>query len=321
MIIVRAPLRLSFFGGSTDYESFYKEYGSLLLGTTINKHVYVSYRQRPTIIKNTSIISYSEQEIIPSCEWDKVKHPLVRETLKLCRVEDAIDLHTFSDIPSRTGLGGSSAFCVALLMAITGTRDKRFLANEAVRLERKILGEPGGIQDQIWSSYGGLNSIEIRNDGMYQVKPLPISPEFATEFQKSLVLVYTGKQRSDSETAQKHDEREKEQYKLAIRQISQEAYVKFEEENIKEIGKLLQKSWQEKKKISSDISNDNVDEISRFLLNSGCYGTKLCGAGDAGFVLGVGPEIAINKIKKELTNSVLEFNFESGGVCSVFQTK
>jgi D-glycero-alpha-D-manno-heptose-7-phosphate kinase len=116
MIITRAPLRISLFGGSTDYESFYKEHGSFIIGTTIDKHVYLSVRYRPKILSNESVITYSKMDIVKT--WNEVKNPLIRETLNFTNLTSQIDLNSFSDIPSRTGLGGSSSFCVALLKAI-----------------------------------------------------------------------------------------------------------------------------------------------------------------------------------------------------------
>ena len=120
-----------------------------------------------------------------------------------------MDLHLFADIPSRTGLGGSSACCVGLCYAIRKllglSIDKKAVALDAIDIERNILKEAGGIQDQIWSAYGGLNSIEIKKDGSFYVKPLPVSRDFVDDFESSIFLVYTNTQRDTSRIAASHD--------------------------------------------------------------------------------------------------------------------
>lgn len=326
MIICKAPLRLSFFGGSTDYKSFYEEHGSFIIGTTIDKYVYVSLRMRPQIVSDKSIITYSKQEIVECCDWDKIEHPLIREALKFYDVKFAIDLHTFADIPSRTGLGGSSAFCAALIKALSGYINppnmyirKQAVARFCIHLEREILNEKGGLQDQIWAAYGGFNTIEINREGEFKVKPLPISREFKKEFEDSLILVYTGSQRNTSTVAEEHDNKNKDKYKIEMREISYKAYDSFLNEDIKNLGHLLELSWERKKEISPLISNKNVDNICLKLKKFGCYGTKLCGAGDGGFVLGIGPKKAIQKAKSFYIDRNFDVGFSSGGVQNVFK--
>ena len=138
MIIVKSPLRISLFGGSTDYESFYKKHGSFIIGTTINKYVYLFVRQRPSILSEESVIAYSKTEMVSS--WDDIKNPLIRETLKYSGINQTIDFNSFSDIPARTGLGGSSSFCVGLLKVLAILQNKtitpKTLATSAITIER-----------------------------------------------------------------------------------------------------------------------------------------------------------------------------------------
>jgi len=319
MIIVTSPLRVSLFGGSTDYESFYKEHGSFIIGTTIDKYIYLSMRYRSKILSNESVITYSKCDIVNS--WNEIKNPLIRETLKFKKLEKSIDFNSFSDIPTRTGLGGSSSFCVGLLYTINKlqdtTQDKKSLIKDAIYIERQILNESGGIQDQIWPIYGGLNTIEILKDGNFFVKPLSVTEEFKKELQSSMILIYTNDQRSQDEIAKSHDHTDK----LAIKQISHQAHEYFLHEDIKSIGKLLYESWKEKRNISNLVSTQKIDNIIETVMSLGAYGVKLLGSGGCGFILVICNSTTKQKINEIFENNIMSFNFESKGVSEVFNYK
>ena len=285
MIINRVPFRVSLFGGSTDYKSFYSKYGSLCLGLTIDKYVYTSMRFRPKVVNHESVIAYSKLERLS--DHSLVENPLICEALKKFNLEKAIDLHLFADIPSRTGLGGSSTCCVALCHSIRNllglSTDKKLLAMDAIDIERNILKEPGGIQDQIWAAYGGLNSIEIKKDGNFHVKPLPVTQEFIRDFESSLFLVYTNTQRDTSDIAASHEVRNV-TTRLSIKKIAKEAYRAFCSESIKVIGDLMMETWEQKKKISKHICTPEIKRLEKFLLSKKVYGIKLLGSGGGGFI-------------------------------------
>ena len=116
MLIVKAPLRISFFGGSTDYEDFYKIHGSFIIGTSIDKYSYLSMRPRPKILSDDNVIVYSKLQFTK--DINEIQNPLIREILKYKKINFPIELFTFTDVPSRSGLGGSSSFCVGLLYLI-----------------------------------------------------------------------------------------------------------------------------------------------------------------------------------------------------------
>lgn len=319
MYIVKSPFRVSFFGGSTDYKEFYQEHGSLLIGTTIDKFVYLCMRKRPKILTPESIISYSKLQTVKS--WNEIENPLIREVLKYRQIQDPIEFTSFSDIPSRVGLGGSSSFCVGMLYLIDKvfknkpTTDKQ-LALDAIEIERNILNEAGGIQDQIWPSYGGLNTVEIKPNGDFLVKPLPVTTEFKEELQRSLVLVYTNNQRNQNNIAKSHENKNKKE----ILDISKQAYTYFLNEDIKNIGTLLYQSWLEKRNISNLISTEKVDEIVDTVMNMGAYGSKLLGSGGCGFVLSISDPNTAIKIKEHFKNSIMPFEFENQGVAEVFSS-
>jgi len=322
MIITRAPFRVSFFGGSTDYESFYSSYGSLCIGVTIDKYTYVSLRHRPDVFGSQSNISYSKLE--NTSDHSSISNPLIRESLVKFGVEGAIDLHLFGDMPSRTGLGGSSACCVSLCGSIRSLQglkiSKKILANDAIDIERKILGEAGGIQDQIWASYGGFNSIEIKKDGKFYVKPMPVSVEFCSHLESSCFLIYTNKQRKSSKIAESHENKRSLDIRKSIAEISRAAYKQFSCQNIREIGELLEETWTQKKRISKYISTDETIKLEEKLNRQGVFGKKLLGSGGSGFMLVVCDKKKKSSIVKDIkkTNKILNFNIDFEGCKKIF---
>jgi len=316
MILTRSPFRISFFGGSSDYEEFYKEHGSFLIGTTIDKYVYTCLRYRPKMVDTNHFISYSKTESVKDvCD---IENPLVRECLRFHGVSKPIELNYFSDLPSRVGLGGSSAFCTCLLHSLNRLDKTLFTKKEIVQnaifVERILLKEPGGIQDQIWSVYGGLNTIEIEKNGNFHVKPLSVTEEFKEELQNSMVLIYTNDQRQQNDIAKSHENKNK----LPILQLAKEAHRLFLKEDIKNIGTLLYQSWLEKKNISNLISTEKVDEIVSEAMGMGAYGTKLLGSGGCGFVLVISDPTTSKKIEDRFKNNVMHFKFENQGVTESF---
>lgn len=319
MHIIKSPFRVSFFGGSTDYKEFYQEHGSLLIGTTIDKYVYLCMRKRPKILTPESIITYSKLQTVNT--WDEIENPLIREVLKYKKIQEPIEFTSFSDIPSRVGLGGSSSFCVGMLYLIDKVMKNKLITNkqlalDAVTIEREILKEAGGIQDQIWPSYGGLNTIEIKTNGDFLVKPLPVTTEFKEELQRSLVLIYTNYQRNQNNVAKSHENKNKKE----ILDLSKQAYTHFLNEDIKNIGTLLHQSWLEKRNISNLISTEKVDEIVNMVMSMGAYGAKLLGSGGCGFVLSISDPNTAIKIKEYFKNSIMPFAFENQGVTEVFSS-
>lgn len=316
MIIVKAPLRISLFGGSTDYESFYREHGSFLIGTTIDKYSYLSMRFRPKILSKETLVVYSKMTYAKTL--DEIQNPLIRETLKYGDVKDFVELFSFADIPSRTGLGGSSSYCVGLLYLIDQlygrNTEKNRLVRDAIMVERELLKEAGGIQDHIWPVYGGMNSIEIHKDGSFSVKPLPITQQFRKEIEDSVVLIYTNEQRGQDDIASAHNDKDKQR----ILDIAIKAYGRFINEDIKGIGEHMYESWKEKRGLSPLISNSKVDQTIDDVMRLGAYGAKLLGAGACGFVLAIcNPKVKAD-ILQVFGDDVLPVKFESDGVSRIY---
>lgn len=320
MIICKSPFRVSLFGGGTDYENFYKENGSFIIGMSIDKYVYFSTRYRPKILKNENIISYTKKEIVN--DTNKTKNLLFKTIFEKFQNKDkSIDLHYFSDIPARTGLGGSSSCCCCLVYAFHKLNeisiDKKELAKMSIDIERNILNEPGGIQDQIWASYGGINTIEINKEGDFSVKPLKISESFKQELLDSMILIYSDNQRTNHKSAKHKTSSSKKQ----ILDIAKDSHKLFLQEDIKNIGKNLYASWIEKKNLSDKIETEKINHIIEDCQRLGAYGSKLLGSGGCGFVLTIVNKKAKQKILERYNENILPFNFDFEGTSTIYSKK
>jgi len=314
MVITRSPCRISFFGGSSDYEDFYKNYGSFIISTTVDKYNYISARFRPKIISREYAIS---SQVIK--DINDLANPLIRETIKKYNTSHrALDINLFSDIPSRTGLGGSSSCCCALIAALNNLNKQSFtkkqISQGAIHVERVLLNESGGIQDQIAASYGGFNTIEIFKNGDFNVKPLPITQEFKDYFLSCISLVYVKSERKGTIVADSHKNKDK----TSILKYAQEAYEFFCKEDLASITSLIKHSWLEKKNISSQVSTQETDSLEKELYSLGAKAVKLLGAGGSGFLLSVSDPSTNNNIKKIFKNRVLDFKFDTEGTTCIF---
>tara|TARA_B100000809_G_C15115608_1_gene522294 strand:+ start:516 stop:1484 length:969 start_codon:yes stop_codon:yes gene_type:complete len=316
MIISQTPFRISLFGGSTDYESFYSKYGSFIIGFTIDKYCYLCVRKTPKIFNYKTKLGYSRIEIINNHK--DIKHDGIRGVLKFLNIKYGIEISHLSDLPSKTGMGSSSAFVVGLLNALHSIQHepctKQDLAKEAIYVERQLLNESGGIQDQIWSAYGGFNCIDIKHDGSFEVKPLPVSDSFIENFLKRSVVIYTGNDRNSFKIAKSYTNDRAKNYQKKIAAIAKEAYRKFEQQDIDSIGQLLDESWQCKKNISDLISSDKLDQMYQTLKDDGVIGAKLLGAGGSGFMFGI-LDSNVNKkdFKKKYRTKYVDINIDTKG--------
>jgi D-glycero-alpha-D-manno-heptose-7-phosphate kinase len=316
MLLVKSPFRVSLFGGSTDYKEFYQKQDSFIIGFAIDKYIYLSVREKPKILPQDSTVSYSKLETFKHV--DEIENPLIRETFRYFNLKKSIEFISFPDIPSRTGLGGSSSYCVGMSYLMRKFLNleisKKIIAKDAIEIERNILKESGGIQDQIWAAYGGLNTISIDSSGDFAVKPLPITEDFKKELKNSMVLIYTNEQRESNEVAKSHEKQDK----MQILELAHQAYSSIMSEDIQKIGQLLHRSWLAKRKISNQISTNSVDNIISTCLSMGAFGAKLLGAGGCGFVLVMCDLKIKSKINEVFSNNILEFEFDYSGVSTIF---
>lgn len=294
MLMVRTPFRLNFSGGSTDYPAYFSNNTALIISAAINKYSYVCVRRLPDIFNYKYYLQYSQIE--KANNRDDIKHNGIRGTLQSFdedgnpKFDPRLEVVHLSDLPSQTGIGSSSAFILSLrlglqkLFAPNYPINKKFLAEQSIRIERKILKEPGGIADGISQAYGGLNSIHIGKDGDFKVKPLPVSLEFKKELQQRTILVYTGASRQSYQLASSHSDCQEDVKKL-IHSAAVDMYAAFQREDINEIGRIVQEGWEQKRKLSPGISGEGIDSLLTALKSYGSLGSRLLGAGGSGFVM------------------------------------
>lgn len=291
MITTKTPLRISFFGGGTDYPIWYRQHGGAVLSTTIDKSCYITCRRLPPFFDYHSRVSYSKVENV-SRNLD-IQHPAVRGCLQYLGIEEGVEVHHIADLPARTGLGTSSAFTVGLLLALYALRnqmrDKESLAAEAIHVEQDLLGEAVGAQDQVSAAYGGFNRIDFSQDGSIAVKRMMVSDQRLTELQRHLALYFTGFSRIASEIAkeQLRVTPQKERELTAMRELVDEAegILRDERSSLDTFGHLLHNAWQIKRGLTNRISNSAIDEIYEAGRSAGALGGKLLGAGGGGFML------------------------------------
>lgn len=319
MIVSKTPFRISFFGGGTDFPEWYNENDSLVISTTIDKYCYIAARFLPPFFNTKYRIVYSETELINDVE--KIRHPVVKETIKYLNLSDkSLELIHYADLPSRTGIGSSSSFTVGLLNSLTALSnsylDKKTLAEKAVHVERKLLNENVGCQDQFAAAYGGFNSISFSKNKI-KVEKINLSSNYLDELQKHLLLIYTGISRFSSETSNEFVENiEKKHNELnALTRIAEEALDHLlHERDVKFLGRLLDESWRLKSSMSSKITNSAIDALYNLALKQGAIGGKILGAGGGGFMLIFAEPKYHENILKELKDFlIVPFKFDSNG--------
>jgi len=291
MIITSTPLRISFFGGGTDYPVWFREYGGSVLATAIDKRCYITCRRLPPFFEYHSRVSYSKVENVSRNE--AIEHPSVRACLQLLEINEGFEIHHVADLPARTGLGTSSAFTVGLLLGLYGLkermRDKHALATDAIHVEQNLLHEAVGSQDQVSAAYGGFNRINFQTDDGIEVRRVLTSQDRLSELEQHLALYFTGFSRTASEIATQQLEmtpHKKKELGAMLQLVDEaEAVIASPTRPLSEFGRLLHESWQIKRTLTKKISNANIDEIYEAGLSAGALGGKLLGAGGGGFML------------------------------------
>ncbi len=318
MIISQTPVRMSFFGGGTDFPEFYNEHSGAVISTTFDKYCHVNVREMPEFFDYSTYLSYAQIEKINSV--DDIKHPAIRNAMKWLGLEK-ICLNYDADLPARTGLGTSSSFSVGMLNAFYTmqgiTKTKRELADDAIYLERVLCKEDGGFQDQIASSFGGFNRIDFSSNG-YTVTPINITDERKQTLNKNLMLFFTGLTRFSFEIQKttKSAMSNKTAELLEILKMVDVAEKILVEPNssLDDFGRLLNETWMLKRSISSKISTDLIDDLYIKALNAGALGGKLLGAGGGGCLLFYVPEDKQENVKKALDGMLeIKFKFENEG--------
>lgn len=319
MIISKTPFRVSFFGGGTDFPSWYGNNQGMVLSTTIDKYCYISVRYLPPFFEHKHRIVYGKIENVKYI--NKIQHPVVRTLLELSHIKKGLEVHHDGDLPARSGIGSSSAFTVGMINALCALKgkmvSKNYLAKQAIFTERHILKESVGSQDQVAVAYGGFNKIIFHDDHNFRVEPITLHKEKIKQLQNHLMLFFTGLFRYSSKIAHeqvKNTGNNKKELSAMLGMVNYAVEILNGNSNIIEFGKLLHESWQLKKKLSERISNSVIDKMYQRALSNGAVGGKILGAGGGGFMLLFVPPEKQNKIRGALKDFLeVKFAFEKDG--------
>lgn len=315
MIVARSPLRVSLFGGGTDFKEFYNYNKAAILNMAINKYVYIIIKKR----FNSDIYIYWSKKKEICKNVNEIEHDLIRESLKKAKIYDGVEIICLSDVPgSGTGLGSSSSFTVAALNAAftyTGVQKSSIeLAKIASEIEIDILKKPIGIQDQYISALGGIQLIKMSPKDKLSFNNL-YSNNLHYKFVNNLFLVYSGSGRKSEDILSDQKKLLNKNYSnlKKLSQYATEGKNLLMSKKYDDIGRLLNDNWTIKKKLSEKITNNRLDKIYNLGLKNGALGGKICGAGKGGYMLFYVPktnhDIFINKFKKD----ILKFNVSKNG--------
>lgn len=278
MIISKTPFRISFFGGGTDYPAWFNENGGAVLATTINKYCYLSCRFLPPFFNHRHRIVYSKVET--AMDVSEIEHPSVRSVIKFMDIKEGLEIHHDGDLPARTGLGSSSSFTVGMLHSLYALKGimpgKKRLAEEAIHIERNVLKENVGSQDQVSAAFGGFNKIEFAHEDFFET-PVIMNPERFRELQSHMLLFYTGISRFASDIAKSKIENipKKTKELTTMRQMVDEALsIVTGSDSLTRFGELLHENWKLKRELSEQVTNSVIDDAYEGAMSAGALGAS-----------------------------------------------
>ena len=321
MIIVQTPLRISFFGGGTDFPTFFMEEGGCVLSSAIDKYIFVTVKER---FDRKLRIGYTQTEMVDRV--DQIQHELIREALCVTGIHEGIEVTTMADIPSEgSGLGSSSTVTVGSLHALHAYSGEMVsaekLAKEACDIEIGKLKKPIGIQDQYIAAYGNLRFFEFLPDGQVKVEKLAVDDDFRRALNDCFLLFFTGiHRRADTILAEQKDNiKDRIGVLREIKQMAYEARKDLENGNSDAFGSLMHKAWDSKKRLAGPISNGTLDEIYESARRAGALGGKIAGAGGGGFILLYAPYEKHQAVRRALNGlQELPFRLEPEGTKIIF---
>jgi D-glycero-alpha-D-manno-heptose-7-phosphate kinase len=292
MITCKTPLRISLFGGGTDFPEWYRRNRGMTISFTIDKYCYLTLRKLPDLFSFKFRLRYFRNETVQNL--NQIKHPSIKAILKKYhKNNDGLEIVHSSDIPGLSGLGSSSAFSASLINLIHQYNDinlpKKQLVNKCINIEHKILKESSGCQDQYACVYGGFNSIKYSKKKIV-VEKLNVKPNNLNSLIENSILVYSGIQRKSQiiEKDKISNLIKNENNYLRILEICDEAKKILQSNSksfIKPIASLMNEGWEYKRRLSKFVSNSKIDQLYRYGLKNGAIGGKLLGAGGGGYVL------------------------------------
>jgi D-glycero-alpha-D-manno-heptose-7-phosphate kinase len=321
MIITKAPMRISFAGGGTDLADFYRNEGyGAVVSTTINKYVYLAIHAS---FDRKFLLKYSQTEHTDTPE--EIHHPLIREALLLTETKEPLEITSFADIPAKgSGLGSSSAFCVAIITTLYAMKGRLLKAEESARmacqLEIERLKEPIGKQDQYATAVGGLNYIRFNADESVEVERIILLPESRRKLEKSLLLFYTGITREARSILGKQQEKtaadaQTRKTLRKMRDLADSLRESLRQQDVDQIGRSMHEGWLLKREVADGITSPLIDGYYDKAIAAGALGGKLLGAGGGGFLIFYVPEEKQAGVRAALADlREIEFCFETQGV-------
>lgn len=289
MIVTRTPFRLPLGGGGTDLPAYYRSHGGFFISGAVDKYMHIVLNDRfdPGIR-----VSYSQTEIVDAPE--SIRHPLVREALKMLHFKDRIEIVSLADVPAATGLGSSGSFTVGLLNALYAhqkiIKTPEQIAEDACEIAQNRLHEPSGKQDEYAASLGGLRSYEIDRRGRVTARELRIADDTLSELEYGIMMFYTGITRRSSDilgkqqqTVSKAGEALEKMHR--IKAIGLESKKCLESGDLRRFGELLHEHWSIKRGVTENMSSDRIDSWYSLARKNGAVGGKLVGAGGGGFLM------------------------------------
>ena len=325
MVITRTPFRISFFGGGTDYPTWYVKHGGAVLSTTIDKYCYITCRYFPPFFDASIRVVWSKIELANNV--DEIEHPATKGVMKFFGMNNGLEVHHTADLPARSGLGASSSFTVGLMNAIHALRGeesaKEQLARDAIHVEQEIIRENVGSQDQIAAAMGGFNKIAFHNDGTFSVEPVGIKGDTLAALRDRLILLFTGLSRNASDIAavQIRNTPQNERELTTMREMVDEGTALLKKGDLDGFGSMLHEAWQLKRGLSHLISTRHIDDIYEAARSEGALGGKLLGAGAGGFMLLYADPGLHARIKERLRDFlIVPFNFEPSGSQVIYQS-
>jgi D-glycero-alpha-D-manno-heptose-7-phosphate kinase len=294
IVVTRTPLRVSLFGGGTDYPEYFNHFPGAVIGMAIDKYIHIAASK---VISHQAFnyrLSYAKLEYCK--ELDEIEHPVIREVLKSFGLDDRLDISIISDVPATgSGLGSSSAFTVGFLRmvyALKGLKPTKIeLAKKAIEVEREMLKENVGVQDQLHATFGGINRFDFKNTSI-RITPLQMKSDVMDQLSRSMVLVHTGvSRRATTAVASQIEATRSRSIDTELSELYQlvgECVSLLEDgasDWLPRLGEMLSASWHIKRSLSKAVSNSDLDDIFNAIIDSSAYGAKLCGAGGGGFFL------------------------------------
>lgn len=331
MIITKSPFRITLGGGgASDFQSYFCKFGpTVSTGFAFNKYCYLTLMHLPNINDTNFQIGYSKFERVQ--QVNNIENNGIRGVLEVISKKNNINfeklgINIVNQISSRTGIGSSSALCCSLIYALYSYLQKEIskkeLAKLSIQVERDHLKEVGGLNDQIFSSFGDFISINYDTDGSFLVKPLSISSEFKKYLVSSSVLYYTSEynSRNSFQIAESYENKDSLSYKHQISELSFKIKEQLENENLINVGLLIKQTWEAKKKISKLISNHSIDKIYDIIMSSGAIGCRLMGSGGSGFFFTIysSPESKY-KALQELQIPYIDIDIDYDGTKTIFK--